>query len=105
MASWDENKQKFKLKAIRTWLMQPATGKIPDIGPRPKTHWASLAFQNSMGMFQMFMSMTLSRFYRGSTPDWAKRAWDIQLTVTNAGGTSDPKEISYCIVVKINPQL
>lgn len=106
MSSWDEIKQKFKLKAVRTWNMQPLTGNIPIIGPRPKREWwAPMSGSSGMGMYQLFMSMTLSRFYRNSTPDWAKRAWDIQLTATNAYGSSTPYEVRRAVIAKINPSL
>ena len=75
MATRDEIKQKFKQKAVRTWHMQPLTGKIPQIGPRPKKeHWAPMSGTNGMGMYQMFMSLTLIHYYKGSTPKWGKRA-------------------------------
>ena len=106
MSSWDEIKQKFKLKAVRTWHMQPLTGNIPIIGPRPKREWwAPMSGTNGMGMYQLFMSMTLSRFYKSSTPDWAKRAWDIQLTATNATGSSSPYEVNRAVIAKIDPNL
>ena len=86
--------------------MQPLTGNIPIIGPRPKREWwAPMSGTNGMGMYQLFMSMTLSRFYKSSTPDWAKRAWDIQLTATNATGSSSPYEVNRAVIAKINPNL
>ena len=99
-------RSKFKEKAVRTWNLQPASGEIPDIGFRPKSdYWATEARKNRMGMYQFFMSQTLYSFYRGKTPDWAKKAWDIRLEINGGGTPEEIKEVEYYIIAAIDPQL
>lgn len=99
----DETKRIFKEKAVATWNIQPDTGNIPTgNGPRPKKeHWYKTLWP-PMGAYQAFMQKTLSAFYRKQTPPWAIQEWDIELTVTNGGGSDNIRKERF-IQTKIDP--
>ena len=101
----DEVHRIFKEKAVRAWHLQPETGEIPGIGatgPRPISAWWAQWLFPPQGIYQHFMMLTLSAFYRGQTPPWAIQEWDIELTVTNSGG-NDTIEKRNFISTNIDP--
>lgn len=99
----DDTNRIFTNKAVAAWKIQPTSGNIPIAnGPRPKKeHWYKTIWP-PLGAYQTFMQKTLSAFYRKKAPPWAIQEWDIELTVTNTGG-SDTLEKRNFIQTKIDP--
>lgn len=83
--TYEETHHFLKNKAIKAWHLQPFAGNIPTgNGPRPKKKYWYKYLYPPQGMFQRFMMLTLSAFYRHQTPPWAIQEWDIELTVVTA---------------------
>lgn len=101
----DETRRIFTKAAQDVWDIQPDTGNVPIAnGPRPKKeHWFKRLFTTVfIGAYQAFMQKTLIAFYRKQTPPWAIQEWDIELTVTNAGGNGTIEKRNF-IQTKIDP--
>lgn len=89
------------------WDIQPLTGNIPiDVGPRPRKElwFRSLEGANEHENWLRFMSLSLLSLYRSRVPPWGIQEWDIELTVTNAGG-SDTIEKRKFINTRIDPKI
>lgn len=95
------------LKVVKeVWDLQPLSGNIPiGVGPRPRKEFWFKAFTPERGEHEnwlRFMSITLTNLYRFIVPPWAIQEWDIQLTVTNSGGSNTIEKRNF-ISTRIDP--